>query len=125
MKAIVCKYHGPTNTRGSRISASAEGGNRISIPYPHELSGEDVYRAAAEALCKKMNWPGKLAGGGTEDSHVFVFVDKNTEDFNAMMEALEYTRLSVKMLVASGDAKAHAPEAWLRRIEETIAKVSV
>ena len=73
MKAITTKYHGPTNTRGSRISAKAEGGNRISISYPHELSGEDVYRAAAEALCKKMNWPGSLIGGGTEDGYVFVF----------------------------------------------------
>jgi len=79
MKAIICKYHGPTNTRGSRISASDSDHNRISISYPHELSGEDVYRAAAEALCKKMNWPGKLIGGGTKDGMVFVFAPKDSQ----------------------------------------------
>ena len=64
MKAILTKYHGATNTRGSRISATAEGGNRITIPYPHELSGEAVHAAAAIALCQKMGWVGPLIGGG-------------------------------------------------------------
>lgn len=73
MKAIITKYKGPTNTRGSRIYASDCDGNRVSIPYPHELSGEDVYRAAAVALCKKMNWDTELLGGGTSDGYVFVF----------------------------------------------------
>lgn len=60
MKAIVTKYIPATNTRGSRIAASDEDGNRISIPYPHELSGEAVHRQAAEALCAKMGWHGRL-----------------------------------------------------------------
>ena len=75
MKAIVTKYHGPTNTRGSRISASDTDRNRISIPYPHELSGEDVYRLAAETLCKKMGWPGRLIGGSVKNGYVFVFAE--------------------------------------------------
>jgi hypothetical protein len=73
MKAIRTKYVGPTNTRGARIIAKDEDGNRVSISYPHELSGEDVYRAAADALCAKMKWPGNLIGGGTKDGYVFVF----------------------------------------------------
>lgn len=73
MKAIVTKYHGPTNARGARISASDTDRNRISIPYPHELSGEDVYRKAAQALCLKMKWPTSLIGGGTKDGYIFVF----------------------------------------------------
>jgi len=74
MKAIETRYHGPTNTRGSRISASDQDGNRISISYPYELSGEAVHRKAANALCSKMNWPGKLAAGATKRGYVFVFV---------------------------------------------------
>lgn len=70
MKAIVTKYHGPTNTRGSRITASDEDGNRVSIPYPYELSGEDVHRKAAEALCEKMNWGGR---SGADRSRVDTF----------------------------------------------------
>lgn len=64
MKAIQTRYLGPTTHRGSRITAWAEGGNRVTIPYPHELSGEAVHRAAAEALCVKLDWPTDLVGGG-------------------------------------------------------------
>lgn len=75
MKAIQTRYHGPTNTRGSRISAFDEDGNRISVPYDYALSGEAVHRAAAEALCNKMKWTGRLAGGSTRTGYVFVFLE--------------------------------------------------
>lgn len=75
MKAIETRYVGATNTRGSRIIAKDLDGNRVSIPYPHELSGEDVHRKAAIALCDKMHWDGKLAGGATKRGYCFVFVD--------------------------------------------------
>lgn len=80
MKAITTKYHAATDFRGSRISARAEGGNVTFISYPHELSGEDCYRAAADALCKKMGWDKlghRLIGGGTGNGWVFVFAPKN------------------------------------------------
>ena len=73
MKAITTKYLGATNTRGSRIKAFDMDGNSITIPYPHDLSGEDVHRAAAQALCAKMNWSGMLIGGATSGGYVFVF----------------------------------------------------
>lgn len=73
MKAIQTKYKGPTNTRGSRIIASDEDGNRITIPYPHELSGQDVHHKAAQALCEKMGWTGELVGGSLKKGYVFVF----------------------------------------------------
>jgi hypothetical protein len=73
MKAITTKYHGPTNTRGSRISAFDEDGNRVTISYPYELSGEAVHAAAAEALKAKMQWSGRLIGGAVKHGYVFVF----------------------------------------------------
>jgi hypothetical protein len=76
MKAIFTKYHGPTNFKGSRISASDSDGNRVTISYPYELSGEAVHRAAADALCKKMNWTGELVGGSLKNGYVFVFTSK-------------------------------------------------
>ncbi len=75
MKAIMTKYAGPTNTRGSRITASDEDGNRITISYPYELSGEAVHRKAAEALCSKMGWDGQLASGSLKNGYVFVFTE--------------------------------------------------
>lgn len=73
MKAIITKYHGPTNTKGSRITASDEDNNRITISYPYELSGEAVHRKAAEALCAKMGWTGTLVGGSLKNGYVFTF----------------------------------------------------
>jgi hypothetical protein len=77
MKAILTKYHGPTNTKGSRISARDSDNNKVFIPYPHELSGEAVFKKAALALCKKMNWQTKLIGGGLDNGYVFVFKGSN------------------------------------------------
>ncbi len=73
MKAITTKYKGASNYRGSRIVAADSDGNRITIPYPYELSGEDVFKSAAVALCKKMSWSTDLLGGGVKDGYVFVF----------------------------------------------------
>lgn len=74
MKAIRTRYHGATNTKGSRISATAEGGHRIYISYPHELSGEAVHAAAAIELCRRLEWKGDLIGGGLPDGdYCFVF----------------------------------------------------
>ena len=73
MKAITTKYYGATNTRGSRIVARDRDNNRISIPYPHELSGEACHAKAAMALCRKMGWDGVMFGGSTADGYAFVF----------------------------------------------------
>jgi hypothetical protein len=80
MKAILTKYHGATNTRGARVSAADMDRNRVSIPYPHELSGEAVHVAAAQALCDKMNWPGKRVVGSLGVGFVHVFVPDSEGD---------------------------------------------
>jgi hypothetical protein len=75
MKAISTKYIGPTNYKGSRIKAYAEGGNSITLSYDDALNSDKNHLAAAVALRDKMNWKGggKLLGGGTEKGYVFVF----------------------------------------------------
>ena len=75
MKAISTKYLGPTNYRGSRIKAWAEGGNRITLSYDDALNSDQMHLKAAIALRDKMSWKdgGKLLGGGTENGYVFVF----------------------------------------------------
>ena len=52
---IFTKYHGPTNSRGSRISAHAPGWNlpRVYVPYSHEKSGVECHADAVRALIKK------------------------------------------------------------------------
>ena len=51
MQAIITKYLGPTNIRGSRIKASCDRGS-ITIPYPH-IGIEENHVAAAQALVDK------------------------------------------------------------------------
>jgi hypothetical protein len=75
MKAIETRYVGPTNFRGSRVIASDGDGNKTTIPYPYELSGEAVHRKAAEALRDKMEWKGDLISGWTKRGYVFVFAE--------------------------------------------------
>lgn len=79
MQAIVTKYHGPSNTRGSRITAKCDAGS-ITIPYPHELSGSACHRKAAEALIAKLGWTdefyGKIAGGQLPSGeYAWVFIN--------------------------------------------------
>ena len=72
MKAIVTKYHGPTDFKGARISASDSDGNRVIVSYDHASNAP--HREAAKALCKKMNWHGWLIEGhGPGNIHVFIW----------------------------------------------------
>lgn len=80
-QAIVTKYRGPTNTRGSRFIASAEawreaGAFRVTTPMDYALNSEDNHTRAARALAEKRGWHGSWIGGvlpGGE--YVFVRVE--------------------------------------------------
>ena len=77
MKAIVTKYHGPSNIKGSRYSATAEGGNRIIKSADDRVSSDDNHAHAAIALCNKMDWRGELVSGGLPNGNtVFVFTGR-------------------------------------------------
>lgn len=52
MIAITTKYHGPTNTRGSRTIATAHAGGatrRVTVAWDHTLSATANHHAAAVA----------------------------------------------------------------------------
>lgn len=76
-QAIETKYHGPTNTRGSRISAKADPGT-IYVPYDHALDIAENHAAAAHAYAHKYGWDkySDYYGGGTREGYVFVAVPK-------------------------------------------------
>lgn len=82
MKAIKTKFLPATNNRGSRIKATAEGGERdhqVTIGYPHEFNAEQAHQQAAKALCAKMGWHGSMATGGLRDCYVHVFITTKTD----------------------------------------------
>ena len=51
MQSIITKYFGATNTKGSRIKATAERGS-IVVPYPYEIGSGQVHAFAAQKLCE-------------------------------------------------------------------------
>jgi hypothetical protein len=71
MKTIHTKYHGATNYRGSRISAT-DGDRTIYISYPHELSGDAVHDAAFFEFMHRSNWSGVYHRGHTKTGCVYV-----------------------------------------------------
>jgi hypothetical protein len=78
-QAIVTKYHGPTNTKGSRVSAKAFAG-KCFVSYdddalePFRSGIESAHARAALALIIKKEWYGIWVGGGSPDETSFCFV---------------------------------------------------
>ena len=79
MKSITTKYHGPSATKGSRISATDNDGNRVMISKDLSMSDDGGHADAARALCRKMNWHGEMVTGWLKPGqHVFVFTQHAT-----------------------------------------------
>jgi hypothetical protein len=75
MKAIETKYLSATNTRGSRIKATA-GGMTASVSYDHSLSDVAVHFEAVKELVKKhkLDWDiSEMVYGGTGKGYTFCF----------------------------------------------------
>jgi hypothetical protein len=64
-QAIITKYIGPTNFKGSRVKASAQAGS-ITIGWDCALDTEENHTAAAKALMAKFGWDqhSVIAGSG-------------------------------------------------------------
>jgi hypothetical protein len=76
MKAITTKYHGPSNIKGSRYSASDCDGNRVILSANDALDSDANHMAAVKALCVKMKWQGELLGGWAANGMVWVWKDR-------------------------------------------------
>lgn len=80
VKAILTRYLGPTNFKGSRCVATAEGGHRVSLEWDDALNPVENHQAAAKALCAKVDWHGRLVTGGLEKAYVHVFTESRLEN---------------------------------------------
>ncbi len=69
MQSIETKYHGPTNTRGSRISVKTES-RRGTVSWNHSLNSEQNHVGAALHFAKLWGWVkagDKVVYGGKAD----------------------------------------------------------
>jgi hypothetical protein len=80
MMAIETRYLGPTNSRGSRIKATADAGS-VTVPYDHALSSTQNHAKAAQALAMKFGWTGSWVGGGLPNSSGYAFAPVKGERF--------------------------------------------
>jgi hypothetical protein len=84
-RCIVTKYHGPTNTRGSRIIATAYG-KRVTFPWDYAESVGDNHAMAAVYAARKLGWNDGMAWvyhtatapDGCSRVHVLVPADPQT-----------------------------------------------
>ena len=74
-QGIETKYFGPSNTKGSRIKASAWAGS-VTIGYDYALDAEDNHANAAMALAKKLGWGGDYVQGGNAKGNGYLFVKR-------------------------------------------------
>lgn len=85
-QAIVTKYLGPTNFRGSRVKAVCDA-ETITISWDDALNPEDNHRVAANQLANSLGWIGptmpgwRLIGGGMPQAtpYAYCFVLTSTE----------------------------------------------
>lgn len=74
-QAIITKYMGPTNFRGSRVKATAEAGS-ITIDWNDALNVGGNHLEAAKALQAKFGWTDDLTGGSYKKGYVFVQIER-------------------------------------------------
>jgi|SRR3984885_12761840 len=84
MQAIVTKYIGPTNFRGTRIKATCAAKTRL-IGWRYDLGVEENHRNAATMLQNELDWTGprygKLHGGTMKNGdYCWVMVPRDTSD---------------------------------------------
>lgn len=80
MIAIKSKYHGPTDTRGSIVRASANG-RSAQLPWASEIGSEENHYRAVVLLCRKLGWDADRFFGGNLESGEWVWVPVFTADW--------------------------------------------
>lgn len=71
MRTITTKYFGPTNSKGSRIKATSNSGESLTIPYYSEL-GFNSHSEAALRLARKLGWQGSIIEGESSKGCVYI-----------------------------------------------------
>lgn len=74
-QAIIIKFLGATNTKGTRIKASAEASS-VTVSLDYGAGQEQRIRQAVDALLNKLEWSGEyIIGGLPSGDYVAVFKD--------------------------------------------------
>lgn len=72
MQAIVTKYLGPTNNRGSRIKVWCDA-KTLTVAWDHALNVTDNHAKAVKALLDSLGWGGTWVMGAAPDRGTNVY----------------------------------------------------
>lgn len=75
MQTIITTYHGPTDTKGPRITARTSSGYSTTVPADTDKDGAARHWPAAQALARRLGWSGAMQAGATRAGFTFVFID--------------------------------------------------
>ena len=86
MHSIITNYHGPTDTRQSRVTATMSGiKGSVSVNYQNELSSMENHLNAAKKMAEKTRAKFNLSGtrkytlGEAKNGYVFVLQTETVE----------------------------------------------
>lgn len=72
LQAIITKRLAPTATKGPRIVAIAEDGERRTMPWDPARSITQNHLHAAQEFIRWLGWEGEWYGGAIKDGYTFV-----------------------------------------------------
>lgn len=81
MQAVVTRYVGPTNTRGSRVSVRCDAA-RMLVPWQCDLGSEENHATAILRMLLRLDWCGNWVLGGLPDNCGCVAVCSRREHGN-------------------------------------------
>ena len=83
MKAIQTRYLGPTETKGERIKAWADGWGSVTVSHDYGLRPEEEHERAARKLLERAEYvdndPELVWGGLPNGDYVFCFADSKIQ----------------------------------------------
>ena len=79
MQTIETHYLSPTDTKGSRIAATTESGERLVTNCDSSLNIEEDHARAAKRLKKKLHWQRHIIGGTTQKGFAWVFIHNSPQ----------------------------------------------
>jgi hypothetical protein len=100
-QAIVTKYLGPSNVRGSRVKATAEAGS-VTLHWDDAKDTDQNHQAAARALAVKFGWDGIWHGGALPGNAGYVFVNEDVDNCDRFTVTTGHRPRQMKRLMELG-----------------------
>jgi hypothetical protein len=79
MQAIVTKFLGPTDHRGSRVKATCQA-RSLTLSWDHRLNPSGNHLAAAKTLALNLGWGGRWIEGGLPTGESVFVLDTHVAD---------------------------------------------